>query len=241
MQIIPAIDIRDGRCVRLTQGDFSQETVYSENPADVARKYQDQGAQWLHVVDLDGAREGDVKNWHSLRSIIQGVHIPVQFGGGARTLGAVERLLEAGVRRVVLGTRLVQDAGFARSAFQEFGERVLASVDTKGGKVAISGWTESSETDARPFIEELSRYGAKRLIVTDIARDGAMEGPNLELLRDIKDSVQASLIASGGVCSLADLKALAELGLEGVIVGKALYEDRFTLDQAIQAVSVVQA
>jgi phosphoribosylformimino-5-aminoimidazole carboxamide ribotide isomerase len=198
--------------------------------------FEAEGAEYLHVVDLDGAKAGSPQNLDSLRSIRQGISIPIEFGGGIRSLECAHEVLEAGANRVIVGTKLVQDAELARRMFDELGERVVAGVDARNGKVAVAGWTESSEVDAFEFVKHLQDLGAQRLIVTDIARDGSLTGPNIEFLTRILETITIPVIASGGVSALNDLQILANLkapNLEGVIVGKAIYENRFSVREAV--------
>lgn len=236
MLIIPAIDLRGGKCVRLTQGDFNQENVYDADPAAIARGFEREGAEWLHVVDLDGAKSGAPANVPSLLQIRRAVSIRIEYGGGVRSIDAAKKLLLCGIDRVVLGTSLVADESLAARVFGELGDRIVAGLDSRKGKLAISGWRGDSAVDAVDLARKLQAFGASRFVVTDIARDGTLEGPNLIYLSEFLDQVDAAVIASGGVSSLEDLMKLASLGrrnLEGVIVGKALYEGKFQLSQAL--------
>ncbi|HEY3781766.1 MAG TPA: 1-(5-phosphoribosyl)-5-[(5-phosphoribosylamino)methylideneamino]imidazole-4-carboxamide isomerase [Fimbriimonadaceae bacterium] len=236
MLILPAIDLRGGKCVRLTQGDYAQEKVYDSDPAAVAASFEEQGAQFLHVVDLDGAKDGAPKNLGALKEIIKCIRIPVEFGGGIRSLESAQAALELGVSRVIIGTKLVQDRALASRMFETLGEKVVAGIDAKNGKVAVAGWIEQSAEDAFLFAKALENDGAQRFIVTDIATDGALMGPNLDFLALMADAVISPVIASGGVSSIADLakiKALSRTNLEGVIVGKAIYEKRFSIEEAL--------
>jgi phosphoribosylformimino-5-aminoimidazole carboxamide ribotide isomerase len=235
--IIPAIDLIDGRTVRLTQGDYAQKTDYGLEPADVARDFEQQGAEWLHVVDLDGAKSGQPVNLRVLESIANATSLKIEFGGGVRTAAAVRSALSAGASRVVMGSKLAKDLAFAATVFAEFGERIVAGIDTREGNVAVSGWTETSEARGIDLAGALVDSGCRRIIWTDIARDGGLTGPNLTGLRLMISAVCVPVIASGGVGTLADILALTEMrpAVEGVIVGKALYEGRFTLRDAIAA------
>lgn len=238
MLILPAIDLRDGRCVRLTQGDFDREAVYSEEPSVVAREFELQGAKWLHVVDLDGAREGAPRNAEILKGILDIVSIPVQFGGGIRSMDSASSIVGLGVARVIVGTSLVVNESVARELFGHFGDRAVAGIDVREGKVAVSGWKEETELSAIQAARLAESFGAKRIVVTDIAKDGTLEGPSLSLIQSVLAAVGVPVIASGGVSSLGDIAALATLevlGLEGAIVGKALYEGRFSFSQALSA------
>lgn len=236
MELYPAIDLRGGRCVRLLQGKFDAETVYSDDPVQTALRWQAEGARWLHVVDLDGAREGTPQQLHILQRISGSVSIPVQFGGGLRDEQAVERALDSGAARVVLGSVVVTDPEFARCMLHRWGERVAVGVDVRDGKVAIRGWQEQTEIDAVALIRRIANRGARRVIVTDISRDGTLQGPNLELLQRLVQEAGIPIIASGGVSSLDDLLALKQTGVEGVIIGKALYTGSVRLKEALEKV-----
>jgi phosphoribosylformimino-5-aminoimidazole carboxamide ribotide isomerase len=233
--LYPAIDIRDGRAVRLMQGDYERETAYDDDPVVAAKRWEDAGARWLHVVDLDGAREGAPVNLDHVRRIVAAVGIPIQLGGGLRDSGKVEEAISTGVERVVLGTAAVRDPEMAEAIAAAHGERVVASVDTRGGKAAAQGWTEGSGLGAAEAVRQLSERGVNRFVYTPIEVDGLMEGPDLDSLRSVAEATEAEIIYSGGIGSLADLESLAALGLEnlgGVIVGRALYENRFGIAEA---------
>jgi phosphoribosylformimino-5-aminoimidazole carboxamide ribotide isomerase len=232
--LIPAIDIRGSRAVRLRQGDFDSETVYAEDPLDAARTWVDAGARALHVVDLDGARSGEPAAIDQLERIARELDVPVQYGGGLRSLEDVARALEAGARRAVLGTAVLSDDAFLDEVLGRFADRVVVSVDARGGRVALAGWTESTDAPADTVVARLVRRGVERIVHTDVDRDGTLEGPSLDGLWDVVTATggRASVICSGGVGSLEDLRAIGSLGLprlEGVIAGKALYERRFTV------------
>ncbi|MEZ0327881.1 MAG: 1-(5-phosphoribosyl)-5-[(5-phosphoribosylamino)methylideneamino]imidazole-4-carboxamide isomerase [Fimbriimonas sp.] len=237
MLIIPAIDIREGRCVRLIQGDYSQERSYTADPVEMAQRFEGEGAEIIHVVDLDGAKSGEPQNWDALASIAKATKVPIEVGGGVRTLETARRLLDLGIARVVVGTKLVQDELLAAKFFQELGEAVVAGIDARGGMVAVHGWTEQSEMPATELARQVERQGARRIILTDIARDGMLNGPNLELLSHISAAVSIPIIASGGIGTLDDLRLLAHSANppEGVIVGRAIYENRFSLKEALNA------
>lgn len=240
MLILPAIDLLGGRCVRLFQGDYAQATQYSDDPAQVARSFAEQGARWLHVVDLDGAKAGTPVNVGAVESIVKAFEGSVEVGGGIRNLESARRLLDLGVARVVFGSRLVNDPGFAREAFDELGDRAVAGIDARDGMVAVHGWTEKSSVSAESLARELAAVGARRLIVTDIATDGAMSGPNLAFLKSMAAAGGVPVIASGGISTLADIAdvaALEALGVEGAIIGKALYERVFSVAEAITTAS----
>ncbi|HXR66747.1 MAG TPA: 1-(5-phosphoribosyl)-5-[(5-phosphoribosylamino)methylideneamino]imidazole-4-carboxamide isomerase, partial [Ktedonobacteraceae bacterium] len=214
MKLFPAIDIKDGQCVRLYQGDYERMTVYASDPVEIAQRWQEAGASWLHVVDLDGAKEGHPVNAALIARICQQTTLQVEVGGGLRTLEHVENTLAAGVERVILGTAVLTNRALLDQALQRWGERIVVGLDARAGLVAISGWRETSNVKATELARELSAAGVKRFIYTDIARDAAMQGPNLAALQAMLDALHDSgtkLIASGGVSSLEDLKRLAEL------------------------------
>jgi phosphoribosylformimino-5-aminoimidazole carboxamide ribotide isomerase len=236
--LYPAIDIRGGRAVRLTQGDYGRETVYDADPAAAALRWAGEGATFLHVVDLDGAREGRPVNLEAVRRIVERSQVPVQVGGGLRDAGAVATALEAGAERVVLGTGALRDPGFLGAALAAHGEQVVVSVDARGGRVALQGWTEAGEVEAPVALRDLTRMGVRRFVFTPIEVDGTMRGPGLEELGRVAGATDAELIYSGGIGELEDLRALAEAApenVEGVIVGRALYEGRFTITQGQRA------
>jgi phosphoribosylformimino-5-aminoimidazole carboxamide ribotide isomerase len=233
--LFPAIDIRDGKAVRLIQGDYEQETAYDDDPVVAARRWVDGGATWLHVVDLDGARAGEPVNLEHVRRIVAAVNVPVQLGGGLRDSKKVEEAISSGAERVVLGTAAVRDPEMAEAIAAAHGDRVVASVDSRSGKVAAEGWTQDSELDTAEVIAELTRRGLRRFVYTPVDVDGLMEGPDLDSLREVAQATNGEVIYSGGIGSLDDLRAVAGLELEnaeGVIVGRALYEQRFTVAEA---------
>jgi phosphoribosylformimino-5-aminoimidazole carboxamide ribotide isomerase len=233
--LFPAIDIRGGRAVRLIQGDYEQETAYDDDPVVAARRWVDGGARWLHIVDLDGARAGEPVNLEHIRRIVATVDVPVQLGGGLRDSKKVEEAISSGAERVVLGTAAVRDPEMAEAIAAAHGGRVVASVDSRSGKVAAEGWTEGTGLETTEVIAELSRRGLSRFVYTPVEVDGLMEGPDLDSLREVAQATDGAVIYSGGIGSLDDLRAVAGLGLdnvEGVIVGRALYEQRFTVAEA---------
>jgi phosphoribosylformimino-5-aminoimidazole carboxamide ribotide isomerase len=233
--LLPAIDIRDGKAVRLIQGDYEQETKYEDDPVVAARRWVDGGATWLHIVDLDGARAGEPVNLDQVRRIVAAVNVPVQLGGGLRDSRKVEEAISAGAERVVLGTAAVRDPEMAEAIAAAHGDRVVASVDARSGKVAAEGWTVESELGTAEVIAELTRRGLRRFVYTPVEVDGLMEGPDLDSLREAAEATDGQVIYSGGIGSLDDLRAVAGLGVEnveGVIVGRALYEQRFTVAEA---------
>lgn len=233
MIVYPAIDIRDGRCVMLTQGKFDQEKVYYENPEEVAKIWEDKGAQALHIVDLDGALEGESRNLDKIRKIIGAISIPIQLGGGIRSLETIKSLIDIGVGRVIIGTKAVEDRDMLKEAVGLYGERIVVGIDAKDGHVAVAGWTKTSEIRALEFAKEIEELGVKTIIYTDIARDGMLRGPNFQAIKNMKESLSVDLIASGGISSEEDLRELRKIGLAGAIVGKALYEGRIDLTKSI--------
>ena len=236
MEVIPAIDLKDGACVRLYQGDFEKTTVFSTDPAETALRWQRAGAPRIHVVDLDGSRSGIPANLESIRAIADAVSVPLQVGGGVRTVETAQALLEAGVERVVLGTAAVEDPGLVQELCRRWGrERVVVAVDARKGRVAIRGWTEDTPVDATDLVKEMAVLGPQRFLYTDISRDGTMTAPNFGAVAAIIQNTGMAIIASGGVTSLADLRRLAQTGAEAAIVGRALYEGSLDLAEAIEA------
>lgn len=234
MIIIPAVDIKGGRCVRLLQGRFDRETVYSHDPVEVAKGWERAGAKWIHIVDLDGAREGKSVNEGVVKGILAAVRAKVQLGGGIRSLEAIQRWLEVGVERVVLGTKAIEDIPFLREAIGRFGERVIVAIDAQGGVVMARGWTTSSGLTVRELALRVKEAGARLVLYTDISRDGTTQGPDLQGAREIA-GLGLRVILSGGVGSLEDLERAREVeGIEGVIVGKALYEGKIDLAEALR-------
>jgi phosphoribosylformimino-5-aminoimidazole carboxamide ribotide isomerase len=233
MIILPAIDIKDGHCVRLYQGDYDQITTYDDDPVRVALRWQEAGARWLHVVDLDGAAEGRPVNGALIRYIRKETTFHIEVGGGLRTLDDIDLTLKLGVDRVILGTVAIKDPALLKEALLRWGKRIVVGLDARAGKVAISGWRENSQVDVVALAEELCALGAQRFIYTDIARDGSLQGPNIAALQAMQRAVSCAVIASGGVSSLADLRALAKVGVEGAIVGKAIYTGDVDLATAI--------
>lgn len=231
MILYPAIDIRNGRCVRLLQGKDELVTVYDHDPVAVAENWVKKGAKRLHVVDLDGAFTGTPQNKGIVREIIQRTGIPIQIGGGIRSLEAAEDWIEAGAHRIVLGTSAVKKPELVQVLAEKFGEKIVISLDCWKGMICVDGWVESSDLEAVSYANKLYGMGIRTIVYTDITRDGTLEGPNLEELKNIKEKTAMNIIASGGVSNEADVRALAGIGVYGVIVGKALYEGRITLDQ----------
>jgi phosphoribosylformimino-5-aminoimidazole carboxamide ribotide isomerase len=241
--LYPAIDIRAGRAVRLIQGDYERETVYDADPAEAASRWAGEGAGFLHVVDLDGAREGRPVNVEAVRRIVERVNVPVQVGGGLRDRGAVATTLEAGAERVVLGTAALRNPAFLEAALAAHGEQVVVSVDARGGRVALQGWTEAGEVEATAAIRDLTRIGVRRFVFTPIEVDGTMRGPGLLELGRAARATDAELIYSGGIGALGDLRSLAAgvpENVGGVIVGRALYEGRFTVTEGQRALDALE-
>ena len=236
MILLPAVDIRGGRAVRLRLGDFDAETVYADSPLEAARAWVEAGARALHVVDLDGARSGEPRHLDELERMADELDVPIQWGGGLRSLGAVRAALEAGADRAVLGTAALHDPELLDAALELGGaERVLVAVDVRGGSVSVSGWAERSDVRAEALVERLEARGVERFVHTSVDRDGTLEGPDVAAVRRLATAMRGRLIVSGGIASVADLERLRDLGLpklDGVIAGKALYEQRFTVAEA---------
>lgn len=235
MHIIPAVDIRNGKAVRLFQGRKDRETVYGDSPVAMARRWADAGATWLHVVDLDGAFEGESANEAHIREITASLDIPVQVGGGVRSVEKAARLLDAGVARVIVGTGALEDRRFLDELLAAFARKVCVGVDVRDGFVAVKGWTETSAVKAEDFLQTLPATEVAAVIYTDISRDGALQGVNVEAMRRATEVTAIPIIASGGVTGVADIKALAKLPLFGIITGTALYDGRLTLPEAMAA------
>jgi phosphoribosylformimino-5-aminoimidazole carboxamide ribotide isomerase len=236
MEIIPAIDMQDGRCVRLYQGDFQRVTVYDDDPVAVARRWVAQGAPRLHLVDLDGARSGHPVHTDIIRAIVQSVDAPVQLGGGMRSIAAVERALELGVQRVILGTAAVHDPELIRQLVQQFGDAIAIAVDARNDMAATAGWTETAAISAIDLVERMAALGVRRVIYTDIARDGTLSEPNIATTRALVRPGGPAIVASGGISTIDHLRRLAEVGVEGAIVGRALYTGDLSLSDALAAV-----
>jgi phosphoribosylformimino-5-aminoimidazole carboxamide ribotide isomerase len=234
------VDIRGGQCVRLYQGDYEQETVFSDDPLETALKWQAKGAPRLHIVDLDGAAEGEPRNMEVIREIAKAMLIPVQLGGGIRDLATIQRVLKEGVERVVLGTAAVENADVVVEACRKFRDSIVVSVDAEEGQVATHGWRMRTEMTALALMRAMLKLGVKRFIYTDISRDGTLTEPNFDALSEVIDSVRAPVTAAGGISSLNHLKMLQKLGAEGAIVGRALYTGDIDLKRAIAALSQVE-
>jgi len=234
IQIIPAIDLRGGKCVRLVQGRYDRETVFSDDPAETARHWEREGAPRLHVVDLDGAREGEPKNLEVVERIARAVEIPVQLGGGIRTEEAARRALAAGADRVIIGTAALEGNAAGRLV-AALGEALAVSIDAREGRVAVRGWVETSDVRSLDLAREMAELGVRCLVFTDIGRDGMLQGPNVDALREIVESVDASVIASGGITSVEHVRAVRETGAAAAIIGTALYVGRLSLREAMEA------
>ncbi len=234
MTIYPAIDLMGGQCVRLCQGKFDNAAVYGSQPAKMAKQWEGMGAMWMHVVDLDGAAAGESKNLQAIKDICKAVRIPVQSGGGVRTIADIDRLLTAGVSRVILGTQALLDRAFLKEALLKYGAKIAVGIDAKDGMVATHGWAKVSNVPAVEFANDAANLGAQTIIYTDIAKDGMLAGPNVSAMAKMAEQVDASVIASGGVSCVEDLIKLAATGVSGAIVGKALYTGRVDLQEALE-------
>lgn len=235
MQIWPAIDILNGRCVRLQQGDYQRETIFAEDPVAVAEHWVEQGAECLHLVDLDGARDGQVINRQVIQAIVQAVSIPCELGGGIRDEATIEAWLEIGLARLVVGTRALQDSDWFRRMTHRFPRRLALGIDARQGRVATEGWLQTSEVMATDMARSFQTEPVASIIYTDIGKDGMLAGPNLEAMAEMKSAVACPVIASGGVTDVEDVVRLAEVGLDGCIIGRALYEGRLSLPAALEA------
>ncbi len=233
MIIIPAIDIKNGQCVRLIQGDYDQITNYGDNPVSQAMEWQTLGAEMIHLVDLDGAKEGRLMNGELIRKISEQIDAPIEVGGGIRNTQAVENYIQSGVSRVIIGTAAVNDPEWLNQMVQKYGDKICVSIDAKDGKIATEGWLKATDTDAIEYILKLEQMGVKTIVYTDISKDGMMKGPNFEMYEKISKLSKIDVIASGGVSTLADVKRLKEMNLYGAIIGKALYEGAIDLKEAL--------
>ena len=239
MEVIPAIDLLDGKCVRLYQGDYDRASIFNDNPVEVARQWTAEGATRLHVVDLDGAKEGKSVNLSVIEAIAKAIDIPVQVGGGLRDRAGVTRLLDTGVQRAILGTVAVEKPELVTQLCDEFPQQIVVGIDARNGKVATRGWLETSEVDAKDLAKRMAQQGAAAIIYTDIHRDGTMSGPNMDALRELAEAIDIPVIASGGVSSLTDLLSLLSLelvGVTGAIVGRAIYTGDISIKEAVRAV-----
>ena len=236
MIIFPAIDLRGGHCVRLYKGDFSKEEIFSDHPGEMAKKWESMGAKYLHVVDLDGARGGQSENLPAVREILASVHIPIELGGGIRTMEHIETILSLGVRRVILGSAAVESPELVREAVEKYGERIVVGIDARDGVVAVRGWEQSGGVDAVAFAKDMTALGVRTIIHTDISRDGTLSGVNVEASAELAKASGASVVVSGGVSSMEDIKEVKRHekdGLVGVIAGKSIYTGALDLAAAI--------
>ena len=236
MKIFPAIDLYEGKAVRLLKGNYNDLTVYSENPIEIAKDFERQGATELHTVDLEGARDGGTPNIEIIKSFVENTSLNVEVGGGIRSMETVKAYLDAGVRRVILGTAAVTDEEFLKTAVAAYGDKIAVGADIKDGKVAIKGWVEKSEFSTFEFFEKLQKIGVSTVICTDISKDGAMQGTNRELYKELSEKFSVNIIASGGVSSLDDVVALNDMNLYGAIIGKAYYTGAIVISEALEAV-----
>lgn len=234
MVIYPAIDLYEGKAVRLYKGDYQQMTIYSDNPVDVSCEFAKKGATHIHLVDLEGAKTGDTPNFEVVRNIKQATGLFCEIGGGIRSMDVIRRYIEAGIDRVILGTAAVTDPEFLQEAIAQYGKRIAVGVDIRDGYVAIKGWTEKSELEAISFCEKLEQLGVSSLICTDISKDGAMQGANHDLYQQLSSKFSMDIIASGGVSSLEDVQRLAKMKIHGAIIGKAYYTGAIDLSEAIE-------
>jgi phosphoribosylformimino-5-aminoimidazole carboxamide ribotide isomerase len=241
MQIWPAIDLRGGKCVRLMQGDYQRETVYGDDPAAMARRWVGEGARHLHLVDLDGARDGRLINRDAVSAIVKAVDIPVELGGGIREEATIAELLELGLSRVVVGTKALREPEWLRAMCKKFPQRIALGIDAREGRVATHGWLETSDTSAVELAKQLSDLPLAALIYTDIATDGMLAGPNLGAMREMASAVPLPVIASGGVTTVRDVEELVGTGVAGCIIGRALYEHQLSLADALEAVEKLEA
>lgn len=234
MQLYPAIDIRNGQCVRLRQGQFHDQEIYSNSPVKVAKQWENQGATFIHLVDLDGALHGHGVNEDVIKEITDAVTIPVQVGGGIRTIKDIENKINLGVNRVIIGTKAVDNPAFIKEAITMFGaDRIVIGIDAKNGMVAIEGWEKISSHKAVTLAMNMKELGVKTIVYTDIAKDGMLQGPNIECTKEMVEATGLDIIASGGVSSLKDLELVNQVNVHGAIIGKALYENRINLEEAI--------
>ncbi|MCM3743731.1 1-(5-phosphoribosyl)-5-[(5-phosphoribosylamino)methylideneamino]imidazole-4-carboxamide isomerase [Sporosarcina luteola] len=234
MILFPAIDIRGGKCVRLIQGDYAQETIYHESPSKVAKDWETQGAAYIHVVDLDGAKTGDSLNAEAIREIVKVVNIPVQVGGGIRSMETIDSLIASGVSRVIIGTAAIQNPQFVEEAVAKYAGKIAVSIDARNGFVATDGWTETTDVKAVKLLRWLEGAGVKTVVYTDIMKDGMLQGPNFDELYVVSKASDMDVIASGGVSTIEDIAKLKQMNLYGVIIGKALYEGTLSLERVLE-------
>ena len=235
MNIFPAIDLFEGNAVRLFKGDYSRMTVYSDNPLQIARDFEQKGARFIHMVDLEGAKTGTTPNIEVVKQIAQNTSLFCEIGGGIRSAETVEKYLNCGVDRVILGTAAVENEEFLKSAVEKYGDKIAVGADIKDGFVAVKGWTEKSEYGCFDFCEKMRKIGVKTLICTDVSKDGAMKGTNRELYKELSQKFDMDIVASGGISDIDDIKALRQLGIYGAIIGKAYYTGAIDLKEALEA------
>jgi len=231
--LFPAIDIRNGNCVRLIQGDYDQETIYGNSPTAMAREWEQQGAAYLHLVDLDGAKTGDSSNAQAIRDVAQAVSVPVQVGGGIRSMAMVDGHIENGVSRVIIGTAAINDPDFLKAAVEKYGDKIAVSIDARNGYVATDGWTETSDVKATDLLIELEKIGVQTVVYTDIYKDGMLQGPNFKELQLVDEATSIDVIASGGVTTKEDIGKLRNMNMYGAIIGKALYDGNLNLAELV--------
>ena len=234
MKIFPAIDLKNGKCVRLYQGEFTSSMVVGEEPLQTALSFAAQGAEYLHMVDLDGALNGNIENINSINMIMKDIKIPIQLGGGVRSLDTIEMLIKKGLNRVILGTAALNNPTLVKQAVKEFGDKIAIGIDARDGYVAVEGWTKNSKIEYIDFAKQMENIGAKTIIFTDISRDGTLTGPNFEATGKINDKVTCNIIASGGMKCIEDIKKLKSMNIYGAIIGKALYSGNISLADAIR-------
>ncbi len=237
MILFPAIDIRGGNAVRLTQGDYDQEKVYHTDPVEVAKEWEAQGAEYIHIVDLDGAKSGSGANGEAIKRIASAVNVPIQVGGGVRTMEDVKRHIDNGVQRVIIGTAAIENPQFLKEAVEQYKQRIAVSIDARNGYVATDGWTETSDTKAIELVQQLEVIGVDTIVYTDILKDGMMQGPNFEELEHMQKATTINVIASGGVSTEQNIRDLEQLNLYGAIIGKALYEGDLSLASLVKGSS----
>ena len=233
MILFPAIDIRNGKCVRLIQGDYAQEIIYGDSPTEMALLWEKQGAEYIHIVDLDGAKTGDSANRLAIQEVAKAVSIPIQVGGGIRSMDIIDSHIESGVSRIIIGTAAITDRPFLEQAVAKYGDKIAVSIDARNGLVATDGWTETTDTKAIDLLKDLEAIGVKTVVYTDILKDGMMQGPNFEELRMMDEASSIDVIASGGVSTEEDIDKLGQMNLYGAIIGKALYEGTLSLEQLL--------
>lgn len=234
MIVIPAIDLKDGKCVRLYKGEFSKLEVVSDSPLNTAAAFQDEGAEFIHIVDLDGALKGEPANLSTIEEIIKNIKVPVEVGGGIRSLKTIDKLFKIGVNRIILGTAALKDKNIIYEAVKHYGNNIAVGIDVKGENVAVEAWRKISDTNYIAFAEEMENMGVGTLIITDISKDGTLKGPNLEMIEKVKKNTKLQIIASGGIKSIENIRALKAIDIYGVITGKAIYSGSLNLREAIK-------